>query len=127
MGVETSRKDGFVAIVDDDISVRAAIEGVLKSVGFKATSFESAEAFLASGQLHRSACIIADIQMSGMSGLELQERLAAEGHSIPFVIVTAYRTGKAQNRATKAGAVAFLDKPFDDEQLIEIVRTAIRK
>jgi FixJ family two-component response regulator len=117
----------WVAIVDDDASARTAIHGVLKSVGVQAESFASAVEFLASDRLQRSACIIADIQMPGMSGLELQQRLIETGRSIPIIFVTAYGNDKARARAIKAGAVGFLEKPFIGEALIEIVRTAIGK
>jgi FixJ family two-component response regulator len=125
--VDTPQKStSVVAIVDDDLSARTAIQGVLKSVGFTARSFASAEEFLISEQLQHSACLIADVQMPGMSGLELQERLAKEGRRIPVIFVSAYGDDKARTRAMRAGAAGFLDKPFNDDALIDIVKAAIK-
>ena len=115
-----------VAVVDDDPSVRIALRGVLKSCGFNVEAFSSAEELLASGALTGSACIITDYQMPGMTGLELQERLVEEGHRIPIIFVTAFGDEKLRSRAMKAGAVEFLDKPFDDSRLIQTVHTAIK-
>jgi FixJ family two-component response regulator len=124
-GVGTIEKAQSVAVVDDDVSARRAIHGVLKSVGFAAETFASGEEFLAADELNRSACLITDVQMPGMSGLELQERLVEKGRSIPVIFVTAYGDDKARSRAMSAGAVAFLEKPFNDDALIAIVKTAI--
>jgi len=115
-----------VIVVDDDSSVRIALQGVLKSSGFNVESFSSAEELLASGALISSACLITDYQMPGMTGLELQERLVKEGHRIPIIFVTAYGDESLRSRAMKAGAVDFLDKPFDDTRLIQTVQTAIK-
>jgi FixJ family two-component response regulator len=120
-----ARQTQFVSIVDDDESARAAIQGMLKSVGWQARSFPSAEEFLQSGQLRETACLICDIRMPGMSGLELQARLVEEGWRIPIIFVTAHGDSRMQTRAMKAGALAFLGKPFDDEVLLEEVRTAL--
>ena len=115
----------WISVVDDDESARTAIQGVLKSVGWQARSFASAEEFLESGQLHETACLISDIRMPGMSGLDLQARLLEEGWRIPVIFVTAHGDSRMQTRAMKAGALAFLGKPFDDEVLLQEVRTAL--
>ena len=111
--------------MDDDESARTAIQGVLRSVGWQARSFCSAEEFLKSGQLCETACLISDIRMPGMNGFELQARLAEEGWRIPIIFVTAHGDSRTQTRAMKAGAMAFLGKPFDDKILLQEVRTAL--
>ena len=114
-----------VAVVDDDESVRTAVHGVLKSVGLKTRLFTSAEEFLMSGEQRETACLISDIRMPGMSGLDLQAKLAEEHCRIPIIFITAYADTKMRTQAMKAGALAFLKKPFDDEVLIEKVRAAL--
>jgi FixJ family two-component response regulator len=114
-----------VAIVDDDEAVRVALEGLLKSAGVTARAFESAEEFINSGQQRQAACLIADIRMPGMSGLELQAKLNAEGCRIPIVFITAHGDAKMRMQALRAGAVEFLAKPFDDEALLGSVRAAL--
>ena len=109
----------LIAIVDDDDSVRIALEGLLKAVGLPARAFESAEEFLKSGQQHQTACLIADIRMPGMSGLELQAKLNAEHCRIPTIFITAHGDAQMRMQALRAGAVEFLAKPFDDEALLE--------
>ncbi len=115
----------LIAIVDDDDSVRIALEGLLKSVGLLAQAFESGEEFILSGQQSETGCLIADIRMPGMSGLELQRRLNAEGFRIPIVFITAHGDAKMRMQALRAGAVEFLAKPFDDEALLGNVRAAL--
>jgi FixJ family two-component response regulator len=119
--VDVQPKTQLIAIVDDDESVRSAIHGLLKSVGLKTRLFASAEEFLAFGQHRETACVITDIRMPGMSGLELQARLAEEHCRIPIIFITAYADAKARMQAMRAGAVEFLGKPFDDEVLLESV------
>ena len=119
------RKTYWIAVVDDDESARTAIQGMLRSVGWQARSFCSAEEFFEAGQLSETACVISDIRMPGMSGLELQARLVEEGWRIPIIFVTAHGDSRMQTRAMKAGARAFLGKPFDDEVLLQEVRTAL--
>jgi FixJ family two-component response regulator len=114
-----------VAIVDDDESVRVALEGLLRSAGLTAQAFESAENFLESGQQLKSACLIADIRMPGMSGLELQAKLNAEHCRIPIIFITAHGDSQMRMQALRAGAVEFLAKPFNDEALLESVRAAL--
>jgi FixJ family two-component response regulator len=115
----------FVAVVDDDDLVRTAIQGLLKSVGLSARVYASGEEFLDSGVQHQSACLIADIRMPGMSGLELQARLNAECCLIPTIFITAHGDQEMRLQAMRAGAVEFLSKPFDDELLIDSVRAAL--
>jgi len=121
----TNGKTKLVAIVDDDDLMRTALQGLLKAVGWPAQVFASAEEFLQSGQQHRTACLIADIRMPGMSGLDLQARLNAEHCRIPTIFITAHGDAKMRLQALRAGAVEFLAKPFDDEALLESVRAAL--
>ena len=123
MGVQ--RKTMLVAIVDDDDLMRSALQGMLKSVGLSSQAFASAEEFLTSGQQHETGCLIADIRMPGMSGLELQARLNAECCRIPTIFITAHGDAKMRMQALRAGAVEFLAKPFDDEALLGSVRAAL--
>jgi FixJ family two-component response regulator len=118
-------KSKFVAVLDDDDSVRSALQGLLKAVGLPAQTFASAEEFLKSSQLQQIACLIADIRMPGMSGLELQAKLNAERCRIPIIFITAHGDAKMRMQALRAGAVEFLAKPFDDEALLESVRAAL--
>jgi len=115
----------MVAIVDDDDLMRSALEGLLKAVGLPAQAFASAEEFLNSGQQRQAACLIADIRMPGMSGLELQAKLNAERCRLPIIFITAHGDEKMRMQALRAGAVEFMAKPFDDEALLESVRAAL--
>jgi len=123
MAIQT--KTNLVAIVDDDDLMRGALQGMLKSVGLSSQAFASAEEFLESGQQHQTACLITDIRMSGMSGLELQARLHAEHCRIPTIFITAHGDTRMRMQALRAGAVEFLAKPFDDEALLGSVRAAL--
>jgi FixJ family two-component response regulator len=121
----TEIKPKLVAILDDDELMRGALQGLLKAVGLPAEAFVSAEEFLNSGQQHQVACLIADIRMPGMSGLELQAKLNAERCRIPIIFITAHGDEKLRMQALRAGAVEFLAKPFDDEVLLDRVRAAL--
>jgi FixJ family two-component response regulator len=121
----TQLTNKLVAVVDDDDSMRIALEGLLKAVGFPARAFASAEEFLKSGQQHQTSCLIADIRMPGMSGLELQAQLNADRCRIPIIFITAHGDAKMRLQALRAGAVEFLSKPFDEEVLLESVRAAL--
>jgi FixJ family two-component response regulator len=123
MGMQRSTQ--LVAIVDDDDLMRSALEGLLKAVGLRAQAFSSAEEFLESGQSRETACLIADIRMPGMSGLELQAKLNADACRIPIVFITAHGDEKMRMQAMRSGAVEFLAKPFDDEALLDSVRAAL--
>ena len=117
----------LVAIVDDDESVRGTLYELLRSAGFSSRAFESAEVYLQSGHQQDTACLITDIRMPGMSGLELQARLNAEHCRIPTIFITAHGDEEMRLRALRAGATEFLPKPFDDEVLIESVRAALER
>jgi FixJ family two-component response regulator len=123
--VAIQRKAKMVAIVDDDDLMRTALQSLLKSAGLLAQSFASAEEFLKSGHQQDTACLITDIRMPGMSGLELQAQLNADHCKIPTIFITAHGDGKMRMQAMRAGAVEFLAKPFDDETLLESVRAAM--
>ena len=115
----------LVAIVDDDRSVQSALKDLLESAGLTARCFGSAEEFLDAGGPGETACLVSDVSMPGMSGLELQAKLKAEGSRIPVIFITAHGDAKAKSRAMMAGAVEFLSKPFDDEVLLDKVRAAL--
>jgi FixJ family two-component response regulator len=125
MGLQ--RQNKFVAVVDDDDLVRTAMLGLLKSAGLQARVYASGEAFLDSGHQREAACLIADITMPGMSGLDLQTRLNAEHCQIPTIFITAHGDEAMRLQAMRAGAVEFLPKPFDDEILLESVRAALER
>jgi FixJ family two-component response regulator len=115
-----------VAIVDDDESMREAVRSLLQAAGLRARAFSSAEEFLSSGQQHEIACLIADIRMRGMSGLDLQARLNAEQVKFPIIFITAHGDPRMRMQALRAGAVEFLAKPFDGERLLDSVRAALK-
>jgi FixJ family two-component response regulator len=121
----TQANGRIVAIVDDDESVRSALSGLMKAVGLPNQAFSSAEDFLNSGRQHNTACLIADIRMPGMSGLELQARLNAEHCRIPTIFITAHGDTNMRLQALRQGAVEFLAKPFNDDALLEHVRAAL--
>jgi FixJ family two-component response regulator len=116
----------LVSIVDEDESVYTTTRLLIESFGFRAAAFESADGFLRSGQLHDTSSLIVDVQVPGMNGLQLQSRLAAEGCGIPIIFITAYDDRESRGRAMQAGAVAFLGKPFSDEQLLQTIRSTLR-
>src|SRR4029450_11540290 len=119
-----SRESRLVAIVDDDELMRGALQGLLREAGLPARAFASGEEFLTSGAQHLSSCLIADIRMPGMSGLELQARLNAEQIRIPIIFMPAPGDERIRTQALRAGAVDFLAKPFDDDVLLRSVRAA---
>ncbi|MGD0126504.1 MAG: response regulator transcription factor [Terriglobia bacterium] len=121
----TETKTELVAIVDDDHSIRTAVQDLLEAVGLPVQGFASAEEFLRSGKQRVTACLIVDIRMPGVSGLELQENLNAAGCKIPIIFITAHGDAKMRAQALRAGAVEFLTKPFNDEILIESVKAAL--
>jgi FixJ family two-component response regulator len=112
-------------IVDDDESVREATKGLVRSLGYVAATFASSEKFLSSDLLNDTSCLITDVQMPGLNGLELQSRLIAMGCRIPVIFVTAFPQEQARLRALKAGAIGFLGKPFSDDNLIHCLDRAI--
>ena len=115
----------LISVIDDDESIRRTTTLLIESFGFRAAAFASAEKFLKSGQLHDTSCLILDVRMPDINGLELQSKLAAEGYGIPVIFITAYDDKDSRGRAMRAGAIAFLDKPFSDEQLLQTVRSAL--
>ena len=121
----TQDKPNLVAIVDDDDSVRSALQGLMKVAGLPALAFASGEEFLRSGKHRQTACLIADIRMPGMSGLELQARLNEDRQRIPIIFITAHGDEDMRLRALRGGAVEFLAKPFDEEVLLDSVRAAL--
>ena len=114
-----------ITIVDDDESIREALRSLIRSVGFKAETFASGEEFLNSDRLPETACLILDLQMPGISGLELQRRLAGLQNRVPIVFITAHGNEEDRRRALQAGAVDFLRKPFSEEALLEAVHSAL--
>jgi FixJ family two-component response regulator len=125
MAREGNRK--MVAVVDDDGSFRGALQRLLKSAGYPVRSFASGEDFLKSGEQHDTGCLIADISMPGMSGLDLQAKLNADHCPIPIIFITAHGDEKIRLQAMRGGAVKFLAKPFDDAILLESVQTALKR
>ena len=115
----------LVSIVDDDESLRRSVKNLLTSVGFQVETFASAEAFLQSAHRADTRCVVLDLRMPGMSGLDLLVHLAATGSPIPVVILTAHGDDEARRRTLQAGAVAFLGKPFHGEALLGAVRRAL--
>lgn len=124
LSIMTNHDGKMVAVVDDDESIRTALKELLRSVGLPAQAFASAEDFIKSGQQQRTGCLIVDISMPGMSGLELQAKLNADHCRIPTIFITAHGDEKMRMQALRAGAVEFVTKPFDDEALLETVRAA---
>ena len=117
----------LVAIVDDDKSIRNATSDLLKAAGFTPAAFEDAESFLGWASRASTACLVADMRMPGMSGLELYEALVASGHAIPTVIITAHPEELTQARARAAGISCYLSKPFAPDDLLECVGEALAK
>jgi FixJ family two-component response regulator len=117
----------LISVVDNDESIRRTTTFLIESFDFRAAAFESAEDFLKSVQLHDTACLLVDVQMPGMNGLQLQSELAAAGCNIPVIFITAYDNKDSRQQAMQAGAVAFLGKPFNDEELLQTIRLALRR
>jgi FixJ family two-component response regulator len=116
----------LIAVVDDDASMREALQRLLRLEGFRTVVFASAEDFLHTGQRQDIACLIVDVRMPRMSGLELQRQLATTNCPIPLVFITAHGDEAARVQALRAGAVDFLCKPFHDEALLRAIRSALR-
>ena len=114
-----------IAIVDDDESFRQATLSFIRSLGYSAAAFPSADAFLNSNAVENTDCLITDVQMPGMSGLELQSYLIAQGHRVPVIFVTALPEMAARGHALQAGAIGFLGKPFGDQKLISCLNKAL--
>ena len=116
-----------ISIIDDDASVRAATDNLLRSLGYTVYTFASAEEFLRSAHFKDTSCVIADVQMPAMSGVDLQERLLTQGHRVPFIFITAFPEETIRARARNAGAICFLTKPFDRLTLIKCLDTALQR
>jgi FixJ family two-component response regulator len=114
-----------ISVVDDDAAVREAVRSLLRSAGYRAETFASAEEALDAGALDGAACVVLDVRMPGMSGLELQDHLIASGRLIPIVFVTAHADEQARARALERGAIACLQKPFDADTLLDAVAKAV--
>ena len=124
-GVPRLANGAMISIVDDDKSVRNAASTLLRSLGYSAATFASAEEFLQSGRLHETACLITDVQMPGMSGVDLQNHLIARGDTTPVIFVTAFPEKAMRERVLNAGAFGFLTKPFSQESLMACVDQAL--
>ena len=117
----------LIAVVDDDQSVREALENLISSVGFEVKLFASAEDFLDSDTSLQTDCAVLDVRLPGITGLELQRRLAADGQSIPVIIITAQGDDVTRDEAVAGGAVAFLKKPFKEEVLLAALESALKR
>lgn len=121
----STKPNALISIVDDDESVREALEDLIQSVGFRVHAFPSAMDFLAFADIRDTSCMIADVNMPRMSGVELYRRLTELGHAIPTILITAYPNDGTRARALADGVVCYLTKPFDDEALIGCVYSAV--
>ncbi|TCU31926.1 response regulator transcription factor [Rhizobium azibense] len=120
-------KKPLIAIVDDDQSMREATQGLMRSLGFDAEAFSSADDFLRFPHLHRTACLVTDIHMSGMNGLDLHRSLVALGKSIPTVLITAYPNENAHRRGLGPDIVGYLAKPFGEQDLLKCIGSALAR
>ena len=116
----------MISIVDDDESVRNATKALIRSLGYHVATFASAEEFLKSERLHDTACLISDVQMPGLNGIELQDRLAAGGHRIPIIFMTAFPDDRVRDRVMRSGAISFMSKPFSEASLIVCLGRALQ-
>jgi len=116
----------IISIVDDDASVREAIKRLIRSLGYNACTFASADEFLKSEQVQDTSCVITDLHMPGLSGIDLQDRLIARGHRAPVIFITAYPEEDVRARAMKAGAVGFLSKPINHDRLVSHLENALK-
>jgi FixJ family two-component response regulator len=119
-------KPPLVAIIDDDESVRVTTDSLVRSFGYAVHTFASAEEFLRSSRLDDFACVIADVQMPGMSGVELQDQLRAQGYPVPFIFFTAFPDENIRAQALAAGAICYLTKPFDGDSLVRCFQAALK-
>jgi FixJ family two-component response regulator len=114
-----------ISVVDDDASMRVAIKGLLKAAGYDAEVFASGEELLNSGRLAGTGCLVVDVRMPGMSGIELQDRLIALGHAVPIIFITAHADEQERARALERGALGFLQKPFRQDALLDAISRAM--
>lgn len=115
----------LIYVVDDDVSVRTSLERLVRSVGFEVRSFPSAAEFLSQGPENRPCCLVVDVRMPGLSGLDLQESLSTSGWTAPIIFITGHGTVPMSVRAMRAGAVNFLQKPFEDQEILDSIRQAV--
>ena len=118
-------RKAVIAIVDDDHSVREALTSLVRSLGYVAMAFECAEDLLKSRRRSNFSCVIADVQMPGMTGLELHDRLVASGERIPTILITAFPDERARERALRAGVIGYLAKPFSEDELLACIRSTL--
>ena len=118
---------GLISVVDDDASVRSATVDLLTSSGFVCEAFESAEAYLQSKSSHLTSCLILDVRMQGLNGLALQRVLMDQGRSVPIIFVTAFPNERMRRQAIGGGAICYLPKPYDDEELLGCIRLALER
>ena len=116
----------LISIVDDDDAVRNSLDDLIRSIGFRTQGFPSADAFLSSNQAQDTACLILDVRMPGMNGLELQRQMVVANWRIPIIFITSHADDDARARALEAGAVAFLYKPFREEELLHAIDAALK-
>jgi FixJ family two-component response regulator len=121
-----ANSNALISIVEDDESVREAVEGLIESLGFRVRAFASAIDFLASPDIGATSCMIADVHMPKMSGIDLFRRLGELGHAIPTILITAYPSEGVRDRVLADGVAAYLTKPFDDDALIGCVQSALQ-
>ena len=121
------KADAVISVVDDDESVRKSLHRLLRSMGFQVRTYPSALDFLHQGPLHGHGCVIVDVRMPAMNGLDLQKRLAIAGVSLPVIFMTAYEDPGVRAQAMQAGALAFLQKPFSDPSLMDAVCCALQR
>jgi FixJ family two-component response regulator len=117
----------LISIVDDDAPLRNSLANLIRSAGLRVQGFSSAEAFLSSNQVHETRCLVLDVRMPGMSGPELQRQMAATKSRIPIIFVTAHGDDAQRSQALKTGAVAFLYKPFYEEELLNAIDAALKE
>lgn len=118
-------RTALIAIVDDDHSVREALTSLVRSLGYVAMAFESAEDLLKSKRRRSVSCVIADVQMPGMTGIELHQRLLASGRPIPTILITAFPDDRARERALQAGVICYLTKPFSEDELLAGIHSTL--
>jgi FixJ family two-component response regulator len=116
----------LISIIDDDDALRSSLENLIRSVGLRSQGFSSAEAFLSSNQVHETRCLVLDVRMPGMSGPELQRQMAVANSHIPIIFITAHANDAQRTQALEAGAVAFLHKPFYEEELLNAIEAALK-
>jgi FixJ family two-component response regulator len=126
-GISVLSTLSVISVIDDDASVRTATNNLLSSHGYPIQTFVSADEFLQSARLKGSSCVIADVQMPGMSGLDLLTHMRAQGYTVPFIFITAFPDDGVRARALKAGAIGFLAKPFAGPALIDCIETTLNR